>query len=377
MNSCIFWLFIVTKNLPTSPFLCKIYMFSRKDTVAELTYKESGVDIKEGERFVKLISPVVRKTFRPEVMADIGSFGALFKLDLGKYREPVLVSGTDGVGTKLKVAFMADRHDTVGIDLVAMCVNDILTSGAEPLFFLDYFATGKLSPEKAAQVVGGIARGCEEAGCSLIGGETAEMPGFYAEGEYDLSGFAVGVVEKTAIVDGSGIREGDVLIGLSSSGLHSNGYSLVRRVFFEIKKMDLKTKVPELGVTLEEELLRPTRIYVKAVDALRGKVGIKGMAHITGGGIPGNLPRALPAGVHAAVKVGSWPEHPVFGLLKNIGKVPDIDMRSTFNMGIGYIIIVPEDSANTAVEVLAKGGYPAYVMGTIKKGGEGVEYVQA
>jgi phosphoribosylformylglycinamidine cyclo-ligase len=345
--------------------------------LAELTYKASGVDIREGERFVKLISPILRKTFRPEVMADIGSFGALFRLEPGRYKEPVLVSGTDGVGTKLKVAFMADRHDTVGIDLVAMCVNDILTSGAEPLFFLDYFATGKLSPEKAALVIRGIAKGCEEAGCSLVGGETAEMPGFYQEGEYDLSGFAVGVVERAAIVDGATIAEGDAVVGLSSSGLHSNGYSLVRRIFFDLGKMDLKTHVPKLGATLGEELLKPTRIYVKAVEALKGKVLIKGMAHITGGGIPGNLPRALPAGVRAVLREGSWPEPPVFGLLKDMGKVPDIDMKGTFNMGIGYIIVVPGESAARAVEALGGSGYQAYAIGEIRKGGEGVEYVQA
>jgi phosphoribosylformylglycinamidine cyclo-ligase len=346
--------------------------------LSELTYKASGVDIREGERFVKLISPIVRKTFRPEVMADIGSFGALFRLDTRRYKEPVLVSGTDGVGTKLKVAFMADRHDTVGIDLVAMCVNDILTSGAEPLFFLDYFATGKLSPEKAALVIQGIAKGCEEAGCSLVGGETAEMPGFYPEGEYDLSGFAVGVVERAGIIDGKGIGEGDALIGLSSSGLHSNGYSLVRRILFDLMKMDLKARPPELGgATLGEELLRPTRIYVKAVEALKGKVRIKGMAHITGGGIPGNLPRALPGGVRAVLREGSWPEPPIFGLLKDMGKVPDIDMKSTFNMGLGYIVVVPGDSAAQAVEALGGSGYAAHAIGEIKKGGEGVEYVQA
>src|SRR3990172_756186 len=251
----------------------------------KLTYKKAGVDIEEGDRFVDIISPLVRKTFRPEVMTDIGSFGALFRINSRKYKSPVLVSGTDGVGTKLKVAFLADRHDTVGIDLVAMCVNDILTSGAEPLFFLDYFASGKLRPEKAAEVVKGIAIGCMEAGCSLVGGETAEMPGFYDKGEYDLSGFAVGIVDKAKIVDGRRIKDGDAVIGVSSSGLHSNGYSLVRKVFFDLKRMSVKKIVPELGCSLGEELLRPTRIYVRAYNAIKNKVDVRGMAHITGGGI--------------------------------------------------------------------------------------------
>lgn len=250
-----------------------------------LTYKKAGVDIDEGERFVRRISPMVKKTFRPEVITDIGSFSALFKLDK-KYKNPVLVSGTDGVGTKLKIAFMMGKHDTVGIDLVAMCVNDILTSGAEPLFFLDYFATGKLKSEKAFEVIKGIVKGCKDAGCSLIGGETAEMPGFYSEGEYDLSGFAVGVVDKKNIIDGSKIKAGDAIIGLASSGLHSNGYSLVRKIFFDVKKMDISSYVPDLGRTIGAELLKPTTIYVKAVKGLKDKITIKGMAHITGGGIP-------------------------------------------------------------------------------------------
>jgi phosphoribosylformylglycinamidine cyclo-ligase len=342
--------------------------------MSELTYRKSGVDIDEGERFVRLISPRVRKTFRPEVMADIGSFGALFGLDTEKYRKPVLVSGADGVGTKLRVAFMADKHDTVGIDLVAMCVNDILTSGAEPLFFLDYFATGKLRAEAAAKVVGGIAGGCEEAGCSLVGGETAEMPGFYAEGEYDLSGFAVGVVEKAGIIDGSGIGEGDAVIGLSSSGLHSNGYSLVRKILFEKEKMDVSTRLPELGAALGEELLKPTRIYVRAYNAIKDRVPVKGMAHITGGGIPGNLPRILPPGLQAELKEGSWPEQPVFGLLRALGKVPEEDMKKTFNLGIGYIIILGSEFVNEALEIFSENGYYSYAIGKIARGEKGVVY---
>lgn len=343
--------------------------------MAGVTYKQSGVDIAEGDRFVALIKPQVRKTFRPEVLADIGSFGSLFKLDASRYREPVLVSGTDGVGTKLKVAFMADKHDTVGVDLVAMCVNDILTCGAEPLFFLDYFATGRLRAEEAARVVEGMVRGCGEAGCALIGGETAEMPGFYREGEYDLAGFAVGVVEKEDIIDGSRIEAGDVVIGLASSGLHSNGYSLVRKVFFDAAKMDISARVPELGAALGEELLRPTRIYVKAFEALKGIVPVKGMAHITGGGIPGNLPRVLPPGMRAEIREGSWPEQPVFGLIRRLGGVPEDDMRRTFNLGIGYIIITAEDSAGKVLEILGKTGYDSFPIGRIEKGGEGVLYV--
>ncbi|MCI0468639.1 MAG: phosphoribosylformylglycinamidine cyclo-ligase, partial [Nitrospirae bacterium] len=262
-----------------------------------LTYKKAGVDIDEGERFVRLIAPLAKKTFGRGVMTDIGSFGALFRLDIKKYKEPVLVSGTDGVGTKLKIAFMMDRHDTIGIDLVAMCVNDILTLGAEPLFFLDYFAAGRLNSKKHSLVVKGIAAGCIEAGCSLIGGETAEMPGFYQPEEYDLAGFAVGVADRKGIVDGSKIKEGDAIIGVASSGLHSNGYSLARRVFFDKLKYKPDKHISELGSTIGNELLMPTRIYAKTVNALKKEIKIKGMAHITGGGIPGNLPRILRNGL--------------------------------------------------------------------------------
>jgi phosphoribosylformylglycinamidine cyclo-ligase len=340
----------------------------------KLTYKQAGVDINEGDRFVDLISPLVKKTFRPEVMTDIGSFGALFRVNGRKYKNPVLVSGTDGVGTKLKVAFLADRHDTVGIDLVAMCVNDILTSGAEPLFFLDYFATGKLKPEKAAEVVKGIASGCLEAGCSLVGGETAEMPGFYPKGEYDLAGFAVGIVERAEIIDGKSIKDGDAIIGISSSGLHSNGYSLARKVFFDLKRMSVRKFVPELGCSVGDELLRPTRIYVKAYNALRKKIVVKGMAHITGGGIDGNLPRIFPKGVGAVLKENSWPVQPVFDFIRKTGNVPLKDMRHTFNMGIGYTIIVDEKKAGRSMEILDKKGFSSHLIGHIEKGIEGVRY---
>jgi phosphoribosylformylglycinamidine cyclo-ligase len=340
----------------------------------KLTYKKAGVDIDEGERFVRLISPMVRKTFRPEVMTDIGSFGALFRMDLKKYKKPVLVSGTDGVGTKLKIAFMMDKHDTVGIDLVAMCVNDVLTSGAEPLFFLDYFATGKLDSDRASKVIKGIVKGCKEANCSLIGGETAEMPGFYPAGEYDLSGFAVGVADKERIIDGSKIRSGNEIIGIASSGLHSNGYSLVRRLFFDMQGMNVNTHVPVLGTTLGEELLRPTRIYVKAFHALITKIKIKGMAHITGGGIPGNLPRIFPEGISANIQTGSWPVPKIFRLIEKMGNVPEYDMRKTFNMGIGYVVVVPKGSAGEALSLLKKTGYRAFLIGNTVKGGKGVRY---
>lgn len=340
----------------------------------KLTYKKAGVDIDEGERFVRLISPLVKKTFRPEVMTEIGSFAALFKLDTSRYKEPVLVSSTDGVGTKLKVAFMMDRHNTIGIDLVAMCVNDILTNGAEPLFFLDYFATGKLKPEKSSEVISGIVSGCQEAGCSLIGGETAEMPEFYSKDEYDLSGFAVGVVDKEKIINGSKIKEGDVIIGIASNGLHSNGYSLVRKLFFDVKKMPVDKYIPDFGMTLGDELLKPTRIYVKAFMVLKDKVKIKGMAHITGGGIPGNLPRILPEGFYANIRVGSWPVPRIFSFIENTGKIPDDEMKKTFNVGVGYVMVSSKGTHEEALSLLKKAGYMAYVIGNVKKGGRGVRY---
>lgn len=343
--------------------------------MSELTYKKAGVDIDAGEMFVELISPFAKKTFRKEVLTDIGSFSGLFRLDISRYKEPILVSGTDGVGTKLKIAFMADRHDTVGIDLVAMCVNDILTCGAEPLFFLDYLATGKLIPERAVDIVKGIAEGCTEAGCSLIGGETAEMPGFYQEGEYDIAGFAVGVVEKDKIVDGKDVSPNDIIIGLASSGLHSNGYSLVRKIFFEHKKKAIDSFIPELGTTLGEELLKPTKIYVKAYRAVSGVSEIKAMAHITGGGIPGNLPRVLPKTIGAKIKKGSWEEPPIFGLLRKEGNVPEEDMKRTFNLGIGYIMIVSPNSVDNTLSALKGAGYNAYIIGETFNGNREVIYV--
>ncbi|MCP9449960.1 MAG: phosphoribosylformylglycinamidine cyclo-ligase [Nitrospira sp.] len=329
------------------------------------TYREAGVDIDAGDEFVDRIKPLVRSTFRPEVLADLGGFGGLFGLRAEQYKEPVLVSGTDGVGTKLKIAFLMDRHDTVGIDLVAMCVNDIVVSGAEPLFFLDYFATGKLSVAKAQDVVKGIAEGCRQAGCALIGGETAEMPSFYQDGEYDLAGFAVGVVEKAKIIDGRSIVPGDVLIGLASSGLHSNGYSLARRVLFEQAKLTVDSVVPELGRTVGEELLTPTRIYVKPILTFCREFPIKGLAHVTGGGITENLPRVLPSGVNARVDRRAWTVPPVFTLLSSVGAIEQEEMYRVFNMGIGMVMVVPSHVAESVVSRAADLGERAQVIGEI------------
>jgi len=335
-----------------------------------ITYKKAGVDIDEADKFVSMISPMVKTTFRKEVLTDIGLFAGLFRLNIKKYKEPVLVSGTDGVGTKLKIAFQADKHDTVGIDLVAMCVNDILTVGAEPLFFLDYFATGKLDAKKATQVIKGIVEGCRQAGCALIGGETAEMPGFYKKNEYDLSGFAVGVVNKNEIINGTEIKEGDAIIGVASSGLHSNGFSLVRKVFFDIGKMKIDQYISEFRCSIAEELLKPTEIYVKAYFALNGKVKIKGMAHITGGGIPGNLPRILPEDKTAVVYKNNWEIHPIFKVIQNIGKVNEAEMFRVFNMGIGYIFVIDNKDVKKALSLINKKGYRAYLIGEIIKGKE-------
>jgi phosphoribosylformylglycinamidine cyclo-ligase len=332
-----------------------------------LTYRDAGVDIDEGDRLVELIKPYARPTLRPEVLAGIGGFGGLFALDLKKWKEPVLVSGTDGVGTKLKVAFAADRHDTVGIDLVAMCVNDVSMAGAEPLFFLDYFATGKLSAPQAALVVKGIAEGCRQAGCSLIGGETAELPGFYPGGEYDLAGFAVGCVERSRIVDGSGVRPGDAVLGLASSGLHSNGYSLVRRALLDRHPLDWRP--PELsGRTLAEALLEPTRIYSRDVLALLERVPVRSMAHVTGGGLPGNVPRNLPQGTRAVCDERRWPRPPIFDLVEREGGVPRDEMIRTFNMGLGMVAVLAPSDVSTAQEILRGRGLESWVVGGIEKG---------
>ena len=329
-----------------------------------ITYKDSGVDIDAGDRAVQLMKADVRRTFRPEVLTDLGSFAGLFALDVKKYQEPVLVSGTDGVGTKLKIAMLADKHDTIGIDAVAMCVNDILVCGAEPLFFLDYIAVGRLSPEKVAGIVRGVAEGCLRAGCSLIGGETAEMPGFYGEEEYDIAGFAVGVAEKSKIINGAGIAEGNVVLGLPSSGLHSNGFSLARKILLEDVGVNIAEFCPELGATYAETLLTPTRIYVKEILPLCREGLIKGMAHITGGGLTENIPRVLPQGVGVLLEEGSWPVPPIFGLLQRLGEVSREEMRRVFNMGIGMVLIAGADEAR---EILAR-LQEARVIGKAVKG---------
>ncbi len=327
-----------------------------------LTYRDAGVDIDAGNALVEAIKPFAKRTLRPEVLAGIGGFGALFEVSK-KYREPVLVSGTDGVGTKLKLAFQLGRHDTVGIDLVAMSVNDILVQGAEPLFFLDYFACGRLDVAVATDVVKGIARGCELAGCALIGGETAEMPGMYAEGEYDLAGFAVGVVEKSAIVDGRDIAAGDVLLGLAASGAHSNGYSLVRRIV-ERAKPDLHADFH--GRPLGDVLLEPTRIYVKSLLALLREVKVKGMAHITGGGLLENLPRILPESVKAAIVRASWPLPPLFQWLQREGGVADAEMHRVFNCGIGMVVVLDAKDADRAARSLAGAGETVFRIGRVE-----------
>jgi len=319
-----------------------------------LTYRDSGVDIDEGDALVERIKPHALRTARPEVLAGIGGFGGLFELPKG-YREPVLVAGTDGVGTKLKLAFLAGKHDTVGIDLVAMSVNDVVVCGAEPVVFLDYFATSRLDAREAEQVIKGIAEGCVRAGCALIGGETAELPGFYARGEYDLAGFCVGVVEKSKILDGSRVRAGDAVIGMASSGLHSNGFSLARKVFEN-----------DLGAPLARELLEPTRIYVKDCLALRDALEVRAFAHITGGGLPGNLPRVLPASHRAVLRRGSWPVPAIFERIRKAGNVAEAEMLRTFNMGIGMCAVVARADVPRALDLLSKRGQPAFEIGTIE-----------
>jgi phosphoribosylformylglycinamidine cyclo-ligase len=336
-----------------------------------LSYRDAGVDIDAGDALVDAIKPFARRTMRPEVLAGIGGFGALMEIPK-KYREPVLVSGTDGVGTKLKLAFEFGRHDTVGIDLVAMSVNDVLVQGAEPLFFLDYFACGKLDNAVAADVIKGVARGCEFAGCALIGGETAEMPGMYPPGEYDLAGFCVGVVEKEKIITGQTIQPGDVVLGLASSGAHSNGYSLVRKIL-ERAKPDLKADFH--GRPLEDVLIEPTRIYVKSALALMAALPVKGLAHITGGGITGNVPRVLPAGTRAVIDSKSWTRPPLFEWLKKEGGVAEDEMHRVFNCGIGMVIVVGAEHAAQASEFLTDAGENVWTIGRIEKNSEGPETV--
>ncbi|MFB4330259.1 phosphoribosylformylglycinamidine cyclo-ligase [Paenibacillus sp. CR_12] len=332
------------------------------------TYKQAGVDIAAGNEAVERMKKHVKTTFRPEVMTDLGGFGALFKLNKDQYEEPVLVSGTDGVGTKLKLAFAMDQHDTIGIDAVAMCVNDIVVQGAEPLFFLDYLACDKVIPSKIESIVKGIADGCNQAGCSLIGGETAEMPGMYSEGEYDIAGFTVGIVDKSKMINGSNIAAGDTVIGLASSGVHSNGFSLVRKLLLEDAGYSLQQELPELGGRLGDVLLAPTKIYVKPLLGLLKEIEIKGMAHITGGGFIENIPRMLPDGVNVDIEYGSWPILPIFKLMQEKGDISNKDMFTTFNMGIGMVLVVKEQDADGALQFLRSAGEEAYVIGRVTEG---------
>ncbi|MDO4287940.1 MAG: phosphoribosylformylglycinamidine cyclo-ligase [Eubacterium sp.] len=332
-------------------------------------YKAAGVDVEAGYESVKLMKADVQRTFNEYVLSHLGGFGGLIELPEG-YKKPVLVSGTDGVGTKLMIAFMMDKHDTIGIDAVAMCVNDILCQGAKPLFFLDYIACGKNYPEKIAQIVSGVAEGCVQGGMALIGGETAEMPDMYSLDDYDLAGFAVGVVEKDAIITGQSITEGDVLVGLPSSGVHSNGFSLVRKLLFKDLKMDVSTKVEDLGGTLGETLLTPTRIYVKAVSDLLLPYGVKGMSHVTGGGFYENIPRMIPDGLCAKIDTSVIEPLPIFQFIKEAGGISDEAMYSTFNMGIGLVSALPEDQADGFVKALKDKGEKPVILGEVVKGDE-------
>ena len=338
-------------------------------TKKSLTYKDAGVDIAAGNELVERIKPLVARTRRPEVMAGLGGFGGMFALPPGKYREPVLVSGTDGVGTKLMLAQKLGRHDTIGIDLVAMCVNDVIVQGAEPLFFLDYFACGKLDVEVATDVVAGIAEGCRRAGAALIGGETAEMPDMYPPGDYDLAGFTVGAVERNRLIDGGGIAASDVIIGIASDGPHSNGYSLIRRV------LDIAENPNIDGEPADQLVMAPTRIYVKPVLALMEKVTIKGMAHITGGGLTENIPRVLPDGLSAVIDTSSWTPSAVFDWLAVTGRISRDEMRRTFNCGVGMALIVAEHDVDIALDSLARSGEKGWVLGHIDAGDDGVRYL--
>ena len=336
------------------------------------SYKAAGVDITAGYRAVELMKQHIARTITAGAASDIGGFGGLFELDITGMERPVLVSGTDGVGTKLKLAFIMDKHDTIGIDCVAMCVNDIICCGAKPLFFLDYIACGKNVPERIAEIVKGVAEGCVQSGAALIGGETAEMPGFYGIDEYDLAGFSVGVVDKKKVFDNSSVKEGDVIIGLPSSGVHSNGFSLVRKIF-DIENRDIKQPVAELGgLSLGEALLTPTKIYVKPVLALAEQVNIKAVSHITGGGFYENIPRSIPKGLSAKIDKQTLRILPIFGLIAREGNIPERDMFNTFNMGVGMSIVVSADDAEKAVEILKAAGEDAYVIGEVVKSDEGV-----
>ena len=362
VRRCLYY--IALHGIATLSFVSSLPMTSKP-----LTYKDAGVNIDAGNQLVERIKPLVAGTMRPEVLAGLGGFGGLFALQPGRYSEPVLVSGTDGVGTKLKLAHWLGKHDTIGVDLVAMCVNDVLVQGAEPLFFLDYFACGRLEVDVAAAVVGGIAEGCKLAGAALIGGETAEMPDMYADGEYDLAGFCVGAVEKSELVDGSAIRDADVIVGIGSSGPHSNGYSLIRRVLERSENPAID------GVSAAELLLQPTKIYVKPVLRVMQQTTVKGIAHITGGGITENIPRILPDGLCAQIDTGSWNQGPVFDWLAESGNIATDEMRRTFNCGIGMVLIVAEEDLDDVLACLAEEGEQAWRLGRICAGDSGVHYV--
>jgi phosphoribosylformylglycinamidine cyclo-ligase len=340
-----------------------------------LTYREAGVDIEAGDEAVRRIGPLARGTFRPEVLGGIGAFASFVRVPSG-YAEPVLVSSTDGVGSKLKVAFLADRHDTVGIDLVAMGVNDVLVHGAEPLYFLDYIGTSRLDPARVEVLVAGVAEGCRQAGCALVGGETAELPDLYAPGEYDLAGFAVGIVERARIIDGAAVKPGDVVLGLASSGLHSNGFSLARRIVFDVMRLSIDALLPGTGRTVADVLLEPTRIYVRSILPVRDDV--TAMAHITGGGLTGNLPRVLPAGCRALVRPSAWAERqpPVFRALQEAGGVDEAEMFRTFNMGIGYVVLVRPEAADALATRLTAAGETVFAIGEIVAGERGVELIR-
>ncbi len=332
-----------------------------------LTYADAGVDIDKADNLVDTIKKIAKRTKRTGVMGEIGGFGGLFSLNTANMASPVLVSSTDGVGTKLKIAFLMDRHDTVGIDLVAMCVNDVAVQGARPLFFLDYLATGKLNTGTVTDIVKGIGEGCIQADCALIGGETAEMPGFYRNNEYDLAGFAVGLVDNNKIVDGSEIRPGHQIIGIASSGLHSNGYSLVRKICFEVLGLKVDSHVPELGKTLGEELITPTRIYSETIQSLIRDLPIQGLAHITGGGIMDNIVRVIPQACGIAIKRGSWDIQPIFPFLQDAGNMDEKEMMRTFNNGVGLVAVVPEESAQEVLNRLSGSGEKAWAIGEVTK----------
>ena len=339
-------------------------------------YQKAGVDLAAADEAVERLKPLAQRTLRPEVLSGLGGFGGLFELNRSKYKNPVLVSGTDGVGTKLKLAFELDSHETIGIDLVAMCVNDILVQGAEPLFFLDYLACGKLFPQKVEAVVKGISEGCLQSGCALLGGETAEMPGMYKTAEYDLAGFAVGAVEREKLIDGSRIAAGNVLLGLASSGVHSNGFSLVHRILSE-SSQSINSILPGTAETIGEALLTPTRIYVKSILKLLEVVDVLGMSHVTGGGLPGNVPRMLPKNTAAEIDKSAWPDLPVYAFLRKVCGLPDEELFPVFNMGIGFVICVPESKEKSAKKILEQAGETVYRIGQIVSGNKAeVRWVQ-